>query len=141
MRLSIRISVLLWGIALLTAIGYCVSRLLVFKQIFFEHAGIAITQPEVEAAYQGANDTRPQLIPKIIHQVFHNWKDPGNETLPSDWDHVRKTCTDANPDFEYKVRFSLSPPPPIAPLTLLVIHSSGPRGRRASSSSCTTRGS
>lgn len=115
MRLSIRISVLLWGIALLTAIGYCVSRLLIFKQIFFEHAGITITQPEVEAAYQGANETRPQLIPKIIHQVFHNWKDPGNETLPSDWDHVRKTCTDANPDFEYKVRFSLSHP--VAPLT------------------------
>jgi len=103
-RFSVRLSVLLWGVALLTTLGYTVSRLLVFKQIFLEHAGIPISQPQVATAYGGANETRPQLIPKIIHQVFHNWHDPGNETLPSDWDHVRKTCTDANPDWEYRVR-------------------------------------
>ncbi|KAK0619738.1 nucleotide-diphospho-sugar transferase [Immersiella caudata] len=103
LRFSVRLSVLLWGIALLTTLGYSISRLLVFKQIFLEHAGIPISQPQVAEAYGGANETRPQLIPKIIHQVFHNWKDPGNETLPSDWDHVRKTCTDANPDWEYKL--------------------------------------
>jgi inositol phosphorylceramide mannosyltransferase catalytic subunit len=107
MRPSIRFSVIFWAIALLTCLGYIIARLLVFKQIFFEHAGIVITQPQVANAHNfpdGGNDTRPQLIPKIIHQVFHNWHDPGNETLPGDWNKVRLTCTDANPDFEYMVR-------------------------------------
>ena len=103
-RLLFKLSALLRGIASLAVAGYIVSRLLVFKQIFFEHAGISITQPQVAAAYGGANETRPQLIPKIIHQVFHNWRGPGNETLPSDWDHVRKTCIDKNTDWEYRVR-------------------------------------
>ncbi|KAK0636158.1 glycosyltransferase family 32 protein [Bombardia bombarda] len=103
MRVSVRISVVLWAIALVTCLGYVVARLLVFKQIFFDHAGIAITQPEVAAAHNGTHDPRPQLIPKIIHQVFHNWHDPGNDTLPSDWEKVRQTCVVANPGWEYKL--------------------------------------
>ncbi|KAK5654779.1 hypothetical protein OQA88_6815 [Cercophora sp. LCS_1] len=104
MRLSVRFSVLLWGAALLTAAGYAIARLLVFKQIFFEHSGIPITQPQVAEAYGGSvNGSRPQLIPKIIHQIFHNWKEPGNETLPSDWNKVRQTCVDTNPGWEHKL--------------------------------------
>ncbi|KAK0720092.1 glycosyltransferase family 32 protein [Lasiosphaeris hirsuta] len=103
MRVSIRISVILWGLALLTCLGVGISRLLVFGQIFFDHSGIAIIQPEVAEVYTGVNETRPQLIPKIIHQVFHNWRSPGNDTLPSDWENVRLTCTNANPGWEYKL--------------------------------------
>ncbi|KAK3370424.1 nucleotide-diphospho-sugar transferase [Podospora didyma] len=108
-RVSVKISVIFWAIALLTGAGYCISRLLVFKQIFFEHAGLAVTQPEAAEAYQahdtynGTDDPRTQYIPKKIHQVFHNWKDPGNEELPEDWDKVRQTCIKANPDFKYKL--------------------------------------
>lgn len=47
--------------------------------------------------------TREEHIPRIIHQVFHNWRDPGNETIPSDWDEVRKGCQDKNPGWEYHV--------------------------------------
>ncbi|KAK3374121.1 nucleotide-diphospho-sugar transferase [Lasiosphaeria ovina] len=101
MRLSIRVSFVFWGIALLTGICYVISRGLVFKQIFMNHAGIPISQPEVANAYNASGDSRPQLIPKLIHQVFHNWHDPGNEVLPDDWDKVRQTCIKANPDFNY----------------------------------------
>jgi hypothetical protein len=106
MRPSIRISVVIWVIALLSGLVYIIARLLVFKQIFFQHAGIALTQPEAAAAYNASDESRPQLIPKIIHQVFHNWHDPGNETLPSDWEKVRQTCVQSNPTFEHKVRFA-----------------------------------
>ncbi|KAK3326623.1 nucleotide-diphospho-sugar transferase [Apodospora peruviana] len=101
MRTSIRISVVFWTIALLTALGWWISRILVFKQIFFEHAGIAVTQRQVADLYNSTADPRPQLIPKIIHQVFHNWKEPGNDALPEDWARNRDTCTKPNPDFKY----------------------------------------
>ncbi|KAK3328267.1 nucleotide-diphospho-sugar transferase [Cercophora scortea] len=103
MRPSIRISVIFWVVALLMCFGYGISRLLHFKQIFFQHAGIAITQTEALKAYKGPDDPRPQYIPKIIHQVFHNWHEPGNETLPSDWEKVRQTCVKSNPGWEYKL--------------------------------------
>jgi hypothetical protein len=47
-------------------------------------------------------------IPRIIHQVFHNWKDPGNETLPADWEAVRMTCVEKNKDWEYMVSWGCS---------------------------------
>ncbi|KAL2017365.1 hypothetical protein VTK56DRAFT_2288 [Thermocarpiscus australiensis] len=103
MRLSVRISVVLWAVVLLTSLGYAISRLLFFKQIFFEHAGIAITQEEVAAAYNHTGNGRTQYVPKIIHQVFHNWHDPGNDTLPPDWDALRRNCINLNPDFEFKL--------------------------------------
>lgn len=107
MRIVIR---LLWVVPLVACLGYVLSRLLVFKQIFFAHAGIAITQPEVVAAYPGIAAKNPQHIPKIIHQVFHNWKVPGNDTLPAGWAETRQTCIDLNPHFEIKVRIHTPPP-------------------------------
>lgn len=104
MRLSIKVSFVLWVIALVTFLGYAVSRLLFFKQIFFEHAGIAITQDEVSKIYNATSETRTQYIPKIVHQVFHNWHDPGNDALPSDWVAVRQGCMGRNPGFDFKVR-------------------------------------
>jgi hypothetical protein len=100
MRLRIYIILLF----LLLTIGFVVSRLVAFIQIFFEHAGIAITQDEIKAAYQGESDPRPQYIPKIIHQVYHDWHNASNPVIPSDWDEVRHTCINLNKDWEYKVR-------------------------------------
>lgn len=85
-----------------TLLGYLTTRLVAFFNIFGEHAGMALTQPEVQAAHD-LNDTRAQVVPKIIHQIFHNWIHPGNETLPSDWDKVRQTIIALNPDYELKV--------------------------------------
>ncbi|KAK0715345.1 nucleotide-diphospho-sugar transferase [Lasiosphaeris hirsuta] len=93
---------LLFAIPAFALVALIVSRILGFTQIFFKHAGAALTQEEVEARYNSSSDgTLPEYIPRIIHQVFHNWKDHGNETLPGDWDAVRRTCIQSNPDFEY----------------------------------------
>lgn len=106
MRIAIRISFIFWAILFLTAVGYVISRLLTFKQIFFQHAGLELTQAQALDAYKddsGPNRTRTQYIPKIVHQVFHNWHDPGNDTLPADWaENVRK-CSKLSPDFEFKL--------------------------------------
>jgi hypothetical protein len=87
----------------LLAIGVylLVSHILNFTQIFFEHTGIAITQEEIGAAYlaDGAG-SRPQLIPKTIHHIFHNWH---NVSMPKHWEETRQTCIDRNKDWEFIV--------------------------------------
>lgn len=79
-------------------------RITAFVHIFFEHAGVALTQQEVADAHSAVEpDTRQAVVPRIIHQTFHNWTDPDDESLPSDWDETRQTCIDLNPDWEYRV--------------------------------------
>jgi mannosyltransferase OCH1-like enzyme len=107
MRISLKISVVLWAIALVTLLGYLISRLLFFKSIFFEHAGIRLTQPQVATA--ASNNTNIQPVPKIVHHVFHNWREPGNDELPSEWATIRKECQDLNPGFEFRVRVDRHP--------------------------------
>jgi hypothetical protein len=147
MRVSVRISMVLWAVIFLSLVCYIVSRLLFFKQLFFAHAGIAITQEQVAAAYNATDRTRIQYIPKIVHQVFHNWRDPGNDTLPSDWVAVRQNCIDINPDFEFKVRTASTVQCRSCWPTLrnhnanAQLCSCGPRRRRATSSRPSTRGS
>ena len=90
-------------ILILVLIVYFVTRLVGFLHIFFEHPGIQITQDEAKAAHLAQTpDLRPQLIPKKIHQVYHDWS--GNNTsLPADWDQVRQTCIRLNEDWNYTV--------------------------------------
>lgn len=107
--MRIRLKTLFIGLCLIppiVLIGTVVSRLLGFINIFFEHSGIVLTQEDVAAAYNSSDKSteRPQLIPKITHQVFHNWRNPGDDKLPEDWAKVRQTCIDHNPDFEHMVR-------------------------------------
>ncbi|RDL34970.1 uncharacterized protein BP5553_06901 [Venustampulla echinocandica] len=103
MRLRADLAILLLLVFL--ALAFIATRIASFVRIFFEHSGIALTQDEVAIAHNSTSnpDRRPQLIPKIIHQVFHNWRDPGNETIPSDWDDLRQSCIDLNPTWEYKL--------------------------------------
>ncbi|KAF8850223.1 hypothetical protein BDZ45DRAFT_662027 [Acephala macrosclerotiorum] len=78
-------------------------RLVGFIGLFFEHAGTAISQGEIWNAHfpgEGKKDERKRFIPKIIHQVFHNWKEPGNETMPGDWEEERRGCVGKNGDWE-----------------------------------------
>lgn len=104
-----RVSLSLLAVLILFLLAIVISHLVSFIHIFSTHAGIALTQHEVSAAHNATTpDPRPQLIPKIIHQIFHNWNDPGNETIPSDWDEQRLTCMTVNTDWEYKVRSALS---------------------------------
>ncbi|KIM94309.1 hypothetical protein OIDMADRAFT_71161, partial [Oidiodendron maius Zn] len=93
--------ILLIALFLLVTLGLLVSRILAFVQLFFEHSGVAITQQEIASAYaEPGGQQRPQLIPKIIHQVYHDWRHQ-NQLLPSDWDDLRQTCISLNEDWEY----------------------------------------
>jgi hypothetical protein len=88
----------------LLAFFYSLTHLVAFVQLFFEHDGIALTPAQIRDAHMmGGGDVRPQEIPKIIHQVYHNWKDPGNTTMPADWEQTRSTCIEKNKDWEYMV--------------------------------------
>lgn len=95
--------ILLLILFILLTLGFAISRLIAFVQLFFEHSGISITQQEIASAYtKSGAQRRPQLIPKIIHQVFHDWRHQ-NQSLPSDWDDLRQTCISLNKDWEYIV--------------------------------------
>jgi mannosyltransferase OCH1-like enzyme len=88
------------------------TRVAAFVKIFGAHSGQALTQEEVEIAYNRSTTAKPlrqEFVPKIIHQIFHNWKNPENETLPADWEATRQTCTSRNPGFEYRVCRTLVP--------------------------------
>jgi inositol phosphorylceramide mannosyltransferase catalytic subunit len=99
-----RLRLTLCAIAVFIVLGFVVQRLLAFRQLFYEHAGIAITQDEIAEAHDKQTpDPRPQYIPKIIHNVYHNWNSD-NDSVPSDWDGIRQNCMRLNPDFEFRVR-------------------------------------
>lgn len=84
-----------------TCLYVLVSHILAFTQIFFEHSGIAITQEEISAAYLADGPgSRPQLIPKVIHHIFHNWH---NVSMPKHWEETRQTCIDRNKNWQFMV--------------------------------------
>lgn len=85
-------------------LGYVATRIYFFAHIFMPHSGVALAQEEVEFPHNTTMpDPRPQHVPKLIHQIFHNWHDPHNDTLPSDWESVRQTCIALNPGWTYKL--------------------------------------
>ncbi|KAA8631819.1 hypothetical protein SMACR_05159 [Sordaria macrospora] len=112
-RSAFRVAII--AIPILFALHYFITHLLAFIHIFYQHPGIAITQRQVANAYlngttllrgereTGTRKDSKEYIPKIIHQIFHNWKDPENKTLPSDWDAQRRSCVDNNPGWEYRL--------------------------------------
>lgn len=73
------------------------------------HRGQGLQQSEIVKLHQ-EHPERPAVVPKIIHQIFHNWKEPGNETLPGDWALQRQSCVDLHQDWEVMV--SLLQPSP-----------------------------
>jgi mannosyltransferase OCH1-like enzyme len=86
---------------------FIISRLLAFAQLFGKlgpHAGIEVTQTQVLAAHTAVTpDPRKPVVPKILHQIFHNWKNASDNTLPEDWAKMRQMCVDRNPDWEFKM--------------------------------------
>nr|POE52182.1 mannosyl phosphorylinositol ceramide synthase sur1 [Quercus suber] len=101
-RRYVKIGLLAFVLLLLIHLGF---RLSSFIHIFFTHAGVALTQDEVLAAYNALDhDARQQpVVPRIIHQIFHNWTHPAEETLPLDWQASRQTCLDLNQGWEHKL--------------------------------------
>ncbi|WPG99050.1 Hypothetical protein R9X50_00185500 [Acrodontium crateriforme] len=73
-----------------------------FIHIFGKHAGDALTQQQVLDAYEiNKVDETSAVVPRIIHQIFHNWTDPDHESLPADWNATRQTCLSFNPEWEH----------------------------------------
>ena len=100
--------ILCGAIAFTVGLVIFIRRVLAFAHlfgIFGPHSGIRITQRQVADAHAlGDKDPRIAVVPKILHQIFQNWNDPGNTTLPSHWEAARQSCIDLNPGWEFKVR-------------------------------------
>ncbi|KAI0602678.1 nucleotide-diphospho-sugar transferase [Biscogniauxia sp. FL1348] len=107
------------GVVALLLLIHLAIRLVDFANLFgfFRgHSGITITQREILDAYaslQPGSDNvtaSPAVVPKILHQVYHDWDDPlsENPTLPDDWEAARQTCIALNPDWEYHLWSSKS---------------------------------
>ncbi|KAF2811035.1 glycosyltransferase family 32 protein [Mytilinidion resinicola] len=56
-----------------------------------------ISRAELPAPNSTAISSRPQLIPKIIHQTYIN------ESIPTHWQGPQQSCLDLHPDYEYKL--------------------------------------
>lgn len=100
-----RVVIIIAFVALGALLIHILTRVVAFAHlfgIFGPHAGIRITQAQIAAAHN-APDARTPVVPKLLHQIFHNWHDPGNATLPAHWAGARQSCIDLNPDWEFKV--------------------------------------
>lgn len=58
-------------------------------------SGDAIPRAEIPAPNSTLLETRPPLIPKIIHQTYKN------ESIPDRWKAAQQSCIDLHPDYEY----------------------------------------
>ncbi|KZF21317.1 glycosyltransferase family 32 protein [Xylona heveae TC161] len=74
---------------------HSVSSLLAL--LIIDGSADAIHQSEIPAPNSGMIDTRPQLIPKIIHQTYLN------ESIPDHWKEAQQSCIKLHGDYEYKL--------------------------------------
>jgi len=86
---------LLAAILVLTFLLHTVSPLIAL--LFEDASADAIHLSELPALDSAVSETRPQLIPKIIHQTYIN------ETIPAHWVAAQQSCLDLHPDYEYKL--------------------------------------
>ena len=84
---------LLFTVVVLTLLLHSVSTLL---SLLIEDASRdAIHRSELPAPNSTLLETRPQLIPKIIHQTYIN------ESIPAHWVPAQQSCINLHPDYEY----------------------------------------
>jgi mannosyltransferase OCH1-like enzyme len=108
-RRAIRILVILFVVSIFFNLVLRLYNFANLFRFFEEQPGTLVFQRELLDAYnarQAQNDTSAvPVIPKILHQVYHNWTDPENTviTLPDDWAAARQSCIDLNPGWEFKL--------------------------------------
>ncbi len=95
MRRGLLIFILV-NLLILTLLVRSVSTLL--SLLVEDAAADAIHRAELPSPNSSLIETRPQIIPKIIHQTYKN------ETIPEVWREARQSCIDLHPDYEYIVR-------------------------------------
>lgn len=97
-----RRGLILFLVCNLIIIGFLVNFLFTLITLLFEDCSAdAIRSVDIPAPNSQLIDSRPQLIPKIIHQTWQN------ETVPEKWQKAQQSCLDLHGDYEYKVRLWL----------------------------------
>lgn len=95
-----RRGVLLFIVANLLLVGFLVRSVFTLLSLLVEDAADdAIRRPDLPAANSSLLETRPQLIPKIIHQTYKN------DSVPEIWRAASQSCRDLHPDYDYIVGF------------------------------------
>lgn len=91
------------GVALFVIVNCIVVTLLVrsvftLLTLLIEDASAdAIHRSDLPSPNSSLIDSRPQAIPKIIHQTYKNG------SIPEVWKDARQSCLDIHPDYEYMV--------------------------------------
>lgn len=81
-------------------IGFLVRSVFTLLTLLVEDASAdAIHRSDIPSPNSTLIETRPQLIPKIIHQTYIN------ESIPERWIGPQQSFIDLHPDYEYKVGF------------------------------------
>jgi mannosyltransferase OCH1-like enzyme len=100
-----RRGVLVFLIANLLLVAFLVRSVFTLLSLLVEDASDdAIRKSDLPAINSSLLETRPQVIPKIIHQTYKN------ESIPVVWQEAQQSCIDLHPDYEYKVRNQSKPP-------------------------------
>ena len=117
-RLSLRLPRIgqrvIWLLAPFAALSFILlfgtglARILDFAHlfgVFKPHSGNVFTQQQVADADSKGHQSAPgkQVVPMIIHQIFHSWKNPENDTMPRQWNDARQSCIDLNPTWDIRV--------------------------------------
>ncbi|KAG0641678.1 nucleotide-diphospho-sugar transferase [Tuber brumale] len=93
-----RKGLILFLVCNLIIIGFLVNFLFTLITLLFEDCSAdAIHSVDIPAPNSQLIDSRPQLIPKIIHQTWQN------ETVPEKWREAQQSCLDLHGDYEYKL--------------------------------------
>lgn len=92
MRRSVLVFLLI-AVAILTFLLHSVSTLIAL--LLEDASADAIQKSELPAPNSTLLTSRPQLIPKIIHQTYIN------ESIPQRWQAAQQSCKDLHEDYEY----------------------------------------
>ena len=92
MRRSLAIFILL----LLSLVLFALHSVSTLLALLLEDASLdAIHRSELPAPNSTLLESRPSIIPKIIHQTYIN------STIPTKWVDAQQSCIDLHPDYEY----------------------------------------
>lgn len=98
-----RRGLLIFAVVNLVILSLLVRSVFTLLSLLVEDAAAdAIHRAELPSPNSSLIETRPQVIPKIIHQTYKN------ETIPEVWREAQRSCIDLHPDYEYIVSFILA---------------------------------
>lgn len=79
-------------------LGFLVRSVFTLLTLLVEDASAdAIHRSDIPSPNSSLLESRPQIIPKIIHQTYIN------ESIPEHWIEPQQSCINLHPDYEYKV--------------------------------------